>query len=398
MERWISSEAYQLLAIQTSALGNNLFPNLRSFYWPLWEDSWDFVPFLRLFIHPGLADVSIVLPDEDSNIYRLAIVSSIPTKNLTDLQLEHLGNQDSVLDALGDLLDSAAETLRSVDLRGEVPMAIIDKLLRLRNLHLLKVYMPSARISPPDVVFPSLEKLTVRCGEPESWLHVLKNIPNPALRELDISILNLSPTDLRTLGHSLLDVNIKQSLISFTCSLEIAIPLTGAGLRPFLSCEKLTTLNISAPCTAEQCGFRLEDSIICRLAKALPRLKYLALGSIPCSAQTSNVTITSLVALSAYCVDLDFLQLHFSVNDILSRDIRTSSQTQESTCQLRTLSPGSRPLPSDQKDILLVTFAILRIFPHLEEISKPGGNWKQVEQIVELFRMAPRIVPPPTSS
>ena len=182
-------------------------------------------------------------------------------------------------------------------------------------------------------------------------------------------------------------------MASLKCSSEGGIPLIEAGIRPLVSFGGLTELELLSPCTPERCSIQLNDSIISALSMALPRLTSLSLGSAPCRAATSDVTVASLVALSTNCVDLDFLQLHFNANDITTRCSHENPRTHKFTCKLRTLSVGSQPLPSNYNDILLITFTILHIFPHLEAISSQAGYWEEVEEVVRLFREAPKIFP-----
>ena len=186
-------------------------------------------------------------------------------------------------------------------------------------------------------------------------------------------------------------------MASLNCFCLDEIPLTKAALQPFLSFGRLTELCLHTPCTKERCSFQLNDSIISELAEALPRLRSLQLGSFPCGASTSDVTITSLVALSTNCVDLDYLRLHFDANNIISRNTHANSQTHKFVCKLRTLSVDSQLLPSDHNDILLVAFTILHIFPHLETISGPLRRWDRVREAVHLFQKAQKIIPFPTS-
>ena len=388
----IPLEVFNLLSMQTPTLGHYPLPNLRSFYWKI--GSWDLAPFLRLFLNPGLTSVHILFPTHDPHIYRPATISLIPTQDLMHLRLQRMGNEDIHWGELRNLLDEASETLRSVSLDGQPSMAVIDKLLRLPNLRSLDVQLPATRISPPAVVLPSLGKLVVRYNDPRSWLHILQNIPNPALREFDVTFTGSSTSYLQTLGSFLLNANVERTLVSLKCTSENLAPLTGAGIHPLLSFGRLTTLELSASCNEGQCGILLNDSIVSELAVALPHLTSLGLGSIPCKASTSNVTIASLVTLSMNCVDLDFLRLHFNANDITTRGIHANSRTRKFTCKLRTLSVGSQPLPSNHNDILLVTFTILHIFPHVETIASGGGGWRQVREGVQLFRKVPRIIPP----
>jgi len=379
--------------MQTPTLGHYLMPNLRSVRLDLY--TWDLVPFLRLFLNPGLVNVDIDFPDDDPHIYRPATISLIPTGDLTHLRLGSMDDDDLSMDALHNLLDEASETLRSVYLDGQPSMAVIEKLLQLPDLRYLDVQLPGTRISPPAVVFPSLEKLAVDYSKGVSWLHILQHIPS--LLELVVTYAGSSSRYLQILGSSLC-AGVGRTLVSLKCSSEKEAPLTEAGLRPLLSFGRLMTLELDTLCIGQRCGTQLDDSIISELAMALPRLTSLTLGGIPCKTSTSDVTVTGLVALSTNCVDLDFLQLHFNTKDIVSRGTRANSQTHRFTCKLRTLSVGAQPLPSDHDDILLVTFAILHIFPHVETISSAEGNWDRVGRGIQLFRDAPRIVPLPTTN
>ena len=395
-KRVVSLGAFNLLLMQTPTLGQYLLPNLRSIHWE--DDSWDNTPFLRLFLNPELVSVYIRFPNRDPHLYRPATVSLIPTGGLTHLQLDVMGNEDFPLSALNNLLDAAAETLRSVDLDGELPVAISEKLFQLPNLRFLDVELSGTRISPPAVVFPSLEKLGISYGESDSWLHTLQNIPDPTLRELDVFFSGSSPIYLQTLTSSLLGAGIERTLVSLECLPEGRIPLTEAGIRPLFLFKRLTVLDLISHCTAERCNAQLNDSIISGLAMALPQLTSLSLGGPPCDHVASNVTIASLVALSANCIDLDFLRLHFNANDIITRGTTGNPSTCIFACKLRTLSVGAQPLPSNNDDILLVTFAILHIFPHLDTISSTGGLWGRVGRGVQLFRKAPSILPHPIGS
>ena len=370
--------------MQATTLGHHLLPNLRTIRWGY--HSWDLLPFLRLFLNPELTDVGIQFPTNDPHIYRPAVISLIPTKDLTHLRLGFMWDHDPLyMDALYSLLDQASESLRAVRLLGELSMAIVEKLIQLPNLRHLEVHMPGSCISPPTVVFPSLETLSVSYAEGSTWLHIFRNIPNPVLRELSVIYWGSSREYLQTLGSFLIDANLHHTLTSVECRYMEAIPLAEAELRPFLSFKGLTKLKLPSSCGRKRCTFRLDDATIFELAVALPRLKSLGLGSTPCDAPPSGVTIRSLVTLSTNCVDLDFLRLHFDVKTITSRDTYRNFRAQKFTCKLRTLDVGLLPLPRNHDDILLVTFAILHIFPCLEAISTASQDWDQVKRVAQLW-------------
>jgi hypothetical protein len=381
--------------MKAPTLGHHVLPNLLSVRWN--DDyTWTLTPFLRLFLNPGLVNVRIEFPTTDPHPYHLAVVSSIPTRHLAHLRLYSLpsGNDDSFLEALQNLLEEASGTLISVCLYGEISARIFDSLLRFHNLRYLKVESPMAPISPPDIVLPSLEKLVVRSESVSLWLPILAKIPDPALQSLKVTFLeDSSPTDFQMLGSSLQNTNKGRTLTSLKCCWEDMTTITEAGLRPLLSFERLTTLILSSVYT---CIVQLDDSFICRLAMALPRLETLMLGDSLCDAvDTRNVTIEGLVALATNCVDLNFLQLPFDATDIPSRDTHANSQTRKSSCKLRTLSVGENSLlPSGHDDVSLVAFVLLRIFPHVEKIIGAEREWREVKRVVKLLRKASTIILP----
>ena len=90
-------------------------------------------------------------------MYRSLVISLIPTRDLTHLRLAYIGDDPLSIGALHNLLNQASETLRSVHLSEEPAAAVIEKLIQLPNLRHLDVDMPRSRISPPAIVFPSLE-------------------------------------------------------------------------------------------------------------------------------------------------------------------------------------------------------------------------------------------------
>ena len=378
--------------MQTTTLGHYLLPNLRTIRWGY--HSWELLPFLRLFLNPELTDVGIQFLASDPHVYRPAVISLIPAKDLTHLRLGFMWDHDPLyMNALHNLLDRASKSLRTVRLVGDLSMAVVEKLIQLPNLRHLDVIMPETRVSPPTVVFPSLKTLSVRYAEGSIWLHVLRNIPNPTLRELNVIYWGSSRAYLQTLGSSLIDANLHRTLTSAECGCMEAIPLTEAGLRPFLSFEGLTELKLPSSCEGKRCTFQLDDAIVSELAVALPHLTYLLLGNTPCNTPPSGVTITSLVALSTNCVDLDFLQLHFDVKTIISRDTYTNSQTRRFTCKLRNLSVGFLPLPRNHDDAFLVTFTIFHIFPYLEVIATISEDWDQFGRAAQSFQRASKTVP-----
>ena len=385
--------AFNILSMHTPTPDQYLLPNLRSIHWDI--DLWELAPFLRLFLNPWLTAVHIEFADIYPHLYRSATVSLIPTRNLTHLQLKYVGDDDLYHGALHDLLDEASETLRSVSLGGQSTVAIIEKLLQLPNLCHLDVQLPWARISPPAVVFPSLKKLDVSYKEAWSLPHILKNIPNSTLEELDATFTGSSLEYLQMLGSSLADANVELTLTSLKCTSENTIPLTEAGIRPLLSFGRLTVLELAASCTLGHCGVKLDDSTISDLATALPQLTSLGLGGIPCGASTSDVTVVSLVALSTNCVDLFYLRLHFNTRDITARGTHPNSQERKFTCKLRILSVGSQPLLSNHDDILLLASTILHIFPHVEISPYTRVGWGQVIEGIQTSRKASRITPLP---
>ena len=208
--------------MQTATLGHYLFLNLRSIVFEI--HSWDLVPFLRLLLNPELVSVHVEFPNNNPRLHRPATISLIPTRALTHLRLAATKNGDFPQAALHHLLDRASKTLRSVILDGELSVAVAQKLLQLPNLRYLEAVLPRTRISPSAVAFPSLEELVATYDDAGSWLHLLQNIPNPTLRELEVTFSGSSPVYLQALGSSLLGANTERTLTSFKCLARNGIP------------------------------------------------------------------------------------------------------------------------------------------------------------------------------
>jgi hypothetical protein len=149
--------------------------------------------------------------------------------------------------------------------------------------------------------------------------------------------------------------------------------------RPLLPFTQLETLSIKYACDID-CSSMVDDDMITDLARAMPKLKTLQLGDMPCEAPT-GVTIKGLTALALHCRHLSKLRVHFRADTIV--ESVTSQETvamRHADCALTLLEVGRTPLPAT--GATTVTKGLLQIFPHLWDIQSSGGHWSIVELLV----------------
>ena len=129
------------------------------------------------------------------------------------------------------------------------------------------------------------------------------------------------------------------------------------------------------------CVFHLTDQNTETLAAALPRLKNLELGQ-PCHLNSCNATITSLVSVSAHCLDLTTLETHFNTLKIVSdmrRLLGDSTGRGEAKCRLRSLSVGLLGIDVCEEDTAAVAMGFKVIFPYLTNFTGHDDRWRKLE-------------------
>ena len=140
---------------------------------------------------------------------------------------------------------------------------------------------------------------------------------------------------------------------------------------PLHTFKQLANLAIETPCHNDYSS-AIDDETVTNLARALPKLNTLQLGSGPCGA-VAGVTIEGLVGLACHCADLCTLRVHIQVNSLVQAgaevaELRPGGETTLQTeCSLTTLEVGSTPTPEGSD--LTITLALFRIFPHIRTVK-----------------------------
>ena len=134
----------------------------------------------------------------------------------------------------------------------------------------------------------------------------------------------------------------------------------------------------------------MDDDVITALAQAMPKLKTLLLGDVPCSEISTGATVRGLAALAHHCPDLSILRVHFhvaslctapAIDGVTSMDRSASLQR---GCALRELGVGEIRVAEESVPTIALTLVL--IFPRLESIDYADRNWRKVLDAIYLSR------------
>ena len=131
-----------------------------------------------------------------------------------------------------------------------------------------------------------------------------------------------------------------------------------------LSFKQLQTLEIGLTCYRGSCSSRVDDDVITNLAQAMPKLKVLKLGGMPCEAST-GATVNGLINLVTRCPHLSQLRIHFRVDSLVDAATTPSDDgrvLQQEGCALMDLGVGDIPIPPQSET--MVTFAYFKFSSH----------------------------------
>ena len=145
--------------------------------------------------------------------------------------------------------------------------------------------------------------------------------------------------------------------------------------RPLLPFTQLEMLSIKLACDVD-CSLMVGDNMITDLVRAMPRLKTLRLGDMPCEAST-GITIKGLTALACHCRHLSELHIHFWADTIVEAVTRQETPSfpdavamLHSDCALTLLEVGRIPIPETG-----TAGGCRGSDPHFPSCS-PGDSWR----------------------
>ncbi|KAF9647205.1 hypothetical protein BDM02DRAFT_3117461 [Thelephora ganbajun] len=232
----------------------------------------------------------------------------------------------------------------------------------------------------PTSMFPSLKLLEINATNPRSpLLKTIAHIQSKTLDRLDlISPAATLGTFLPATLAALRPRGLYQTLTALSIFPKGGLELDMAIIRPLLCLNQLTHLEIMLICSRNSCPYGLSDEDLEELVKAMPKLRLLSLGSVPCSRPVNN-TIKSLVAIAKHCKHLDRLVIHTNVEAIVNGAFQRGGWGEDPTvencpsalvgCPLRNIVFGPCFIPNEEQGATIFALMLLRLFPYLRSLA-----------------------------
>ena len=324
------------------------------------------------------------------------MVSSLPRicRDLRRISLRGLPEDPVVIAAASEMLLTCNQnTLQKFDVDCPLTKEAREVLFRLPNLSILHSFLEGSTVLPP-ISLPNLVKMHLRYVNGHAWL---QGFLKAGLRKLKfVSFQTISPqvgNFLEAFEAVALATSLSTSLSSF---MFVSLHPWNPNYSSLLTFKQLTTLLIGNPCRV-RCSSTVDDDILINLARAMPMMKVLQLGSEPCGF-LSGVTVRGLVELGCHCTDLSTLRVHIRMDSLVQAgddDATTPPPHDEPAtprveCSLTTLEVGNLLIPDDSE--VMVALAILHIFPRIKNIKYTNYRWRNVDNIIKLSaRLSTRI-------
>ncbi|KAF9784038.1 hypothetical protein BJ322DRAFT_1219546 [Thelephora terrestris] len=372
------------------------FPNLRELHG--WIEP-TLLCFLHHFVSPRLTVFSVCVDTDDqlgcSGYGSLTgAILAIPGSSLQRFSLgDHRWENASTRfkQEVSAMVLRCGPPLNHLNAGVELSEQAILHVIQLPRLRTLKL----THESPPDfaiamslqdtIVFPALQSLTLASPITHAWLPFLNDLlwRHPAV------------TALRGPGQPHSQIGIHSTLEELRC-LSGEAPKQ-AIVKQALAFWNLTTLEVGKICPRDSCSFDLTDDDVTAITKALPRIQKLTLGR-PCGFNTCQTTFGSLLVLSANCVELTELAVHFNTTNIVE-DVKSLLETEaldgqkRPRCGVTSLPVFLAPLTVDKPDADVLAKGFMFVFPALENMpvcpmagATASPAWLRVNAAISRFR------------
>jgi len=380
----LSPEVFSVL--QLCVINGPLFPNLKALL--LWRVNVESIPFIPLFLSPRI--IAISMGHFAPGLPEAMVASMITTlqtqcPNLQQISLSPLSRDPMVAAAVSGLvLASNRNALRIFCADCPLTQEAREIIYQLPNLHELSVVIGSDT-SLPLLVLPSLLALTVTYSDGSGWLQGFRGAALGKLTSIAIHSESHSINNFLEAFESVMLTTSVSSTLS-TLSFHTSRPWR-PNYRSLLPFTQLRELTIDFSCEPD-CSSTIDDDAIIDMARAMPKLELLQLGSQPCQTP-AGVTVKGLAALAYLCPDLSTLRVHFQVDSFDPRPAPIVTSGDDPTvpradCALTDLKVGA--IPVMEESALMVALTLLRIFPRLEYIEYSDKGWEEVAETIELSK------------
>lgn len=355
-----------------------------------------FITFIPLFLSPRTTVIDIGFAGSSPALMVASMIDTFSTlcPNLLEITLRRSPINQAITAAVSNMLLACnPDALRKFEVDSLLTAAAYEVLYRLPNLRkLLTIFLGDSLL--PLVLLPNLIRMQMTYLRGHEWL---RRLPGATLNKLTSIFFR---TTSRQVGDFL------EAFEGFALATSVSTRLLVFGfysLHPWnpdysslLGFKQLTELIILTPCHIG-CSSAIDDDIVISLARAMPKLKALVLGSDPCQIP-SGATVKGLVELACHCIDLSTLRVHIRMDSLVQvavGDVVISPSTAEPAasrveCALTTLEVGNMSI--QEGSALTVALALLHIFPRISQIKYTNPHWRDVQNTITLCeRLSNRI-------
>ena len=360
-----------------------LFPNLKAL--DLWRIREPLIPLIPLFLPPTITSVSLggLAYDLDESEVLSAVEGFLrPFPNVQDIALHQLPRHPVITAAASKMFFvSNRNALRRFHVDSPLTEEATEAICKLKNLCSLSMIIEKG--TPiPSALLPNLTHLQLKCDDGSDGLQLLRRATFGKLKSINFHAES-GPIDdfLEALKGAPLSSSIQNTFSVIRLSAKQSWDPNYSSFLPF---TQLVDLSIEPSCD-DGCS-RVDDDVVISLSRAMPKLKSLQLGDLPCRRFTGGVTAKGLVALARNCPNLSSLCVHFQAVSLsdppagLETTHNAGYSVSWTGCALTKLEVGKILVPEGSASIIALT--LLRIFPRIETIGSINGTWREVENMI----------------
>lgn len=374
-----------------------LLPHLETLRWSTRPE---LLPYIRLFVHPGLSTAAIVV----------SVITPIPldATSISSLRvcryLEHLAIEmpgGTLAHVTLQLSESLPELprLRSFTTSASLPDNIVRGLSQLCKLERLRCRKLELSKNVPTIspMFPSLRELSGTWHDLDDCTSFLEQVDSQILRGLFVTLQSvLEKSQLPRFLIVASDKGFSKSVTVLEIHLKFyavhttSFKLTQEVTELLITFCNLTELRIHGICRSDVCGFALDDESMECLAQALPHIRCLSLGSASrstCGTPACRVSLNGLKSFAVHCPELLELATHVNALAVPTGIMQGFNQNSGPRCRLQNIRVGDSCVTGLATDQAAIALILLQLFPFLVNIyfSREGSGWMYIEANLKVF-------------
>ena len=382
-----------LLALQLRVANEPLLPRLKCFKCEGATEA--FIPLIPLLLSPQTVWIKVTFAKGSPAVTIASMIARLPVlcPDLTRITLDDPPRDPLITKAVSEMLlacnRDALQWFRVDSSLTEEARQVVYQLPRLSELWTII----QERTLLPVVTLPNLNAVDIEFDD----LDWLQGFRGAAFEKLASATFSFKSDQIGDFLEEFKSVALTSSTSTALLALRVLTPRSwNPNYRSLLSFTQLICLIIEFSCD-NGCSSRVDDDIVMDIAREMPMLEILGLGSSPCGAPR-GVTIKGLIALARGCCHLSQLRIHFQIDSlayVASRRVTSpppdrAAAVRRQDCALTELFAGRIYIPEGGE--LEVAMALFQIFPHLFNIEYVREGWEKVARYIGLFRHIGTIV------